>query len=96
MKRTWFLPISGRPPFRNCLLIRKDMGKPVNRLPWRQAALRQEWEETFRRGVMQPGSEFNPAEPGPHDEFISFDDSDEATDRWIQRFLESHGKSTSG
>jgi hypothetical protein len=92
MRRTWFLPSSGEPPFRNCGLITDDMQRLGNRLPWRQSALHREWAETFRRGVMRPGSAYNPAEPGPRDRFIPYDDSPEETDRWVKRFLESNGR----
>lgn len=96
MRRTWYQPDSGRPPFRNCPLIDADRKRPENWLPWRQAALEREWWETFRWGVMSPGSEYHPAEPGPHARFVPWDDSDEATDRWVKRFLESNGKDVSG
>ncbi|HEY1705652.1 MAG TPA: hypothetical protein VGG75_38695 [Trebonia sp.] len=87
MRRTWFRPSSGRAPFRNCQLITEDMERLENKLPWRQSVLHREWEQAFRRGVMQPGSEYNPAEPGPHDRFIPFDDSPEANDRWAGNLI---------
>lgn len=96
MKRTWYQPSSGAPPFRNCGLIDVDRRRPENWLPGRQRQLTDEWWETFRRGVMRPGSTYNPAEPGPHDRFIAWDDSQEATDRWVERFLKSNGKDVGG
>jgi hypothetical protein len=95
MRRTWFLPNSGEPPFRNCELIKDDRRRLLNRLlPWRRATLRQEWYETFSRGVQRPGSKYNPFEPGKHDRFVPYDDSPEAMEAWVQRFLESNGRDT--
>jgi hypothetical protein len=69
-----------------------DRKRLENLTPRRQRELDNEWQETFRRGVMAPDSEYNPATPGEHDRFIPYDDSPEAEDEWVRRFVASRGK----
>jgi len=92
MRRTWFKSIQDGRVFRNCGLIAMDRRRPENWLPRRQSQLSAEWWETFRRGVMEPGSQYNHAEPGPHDRFLPWDDSPEATEAWVARFTASKGR----
>jgi hypothetical protein len=91
--RTWYRCTSGR-VFRNCGLINLDRANPRNRQYLSE--LEAEWRDTFWHGVMKPGSKFNPAEPGPADVFLPYDDSEEATERWAQRFLASGGRDVTG
>jgi hypothetical protein len=81
--------------FRNCPLIKEDRRRYWWNPVWRRD-LQNEWWDTFNRGVMEPRSKFNPAEPGPHDRFIPWDDTPEAGERWVKRFLESGGQDVSG
>jgi hypothetical protein len=65
VKRAWFRDPDGT-FYRNCPLIRHERDRAA--VPWRRAALTDEWWETFRKGVqrkavLDPGDVV--AEPAP-------------------------------
>jgi hypothetical protein len=67
------------------------MHRPANWLPWRRSVLRDELRDVWSKGTLRPENGYH---PGPQDRFYTFDDSPEATDRWVARFIASRGKLT--
>lgn len=79
MYRTWYRRQSDGTFFRNCPLIMAEQERATD--PSASARLRDEWGECLREGVSTAGE----IEPG--DQWIDYDDSPEATARWVRQVL---------
>jgi hypothetical protein len=86
VRRTWYRKRSDGTFFRNLSLIMAERERTIN--PLTTARLTNEWDECWRQGLITATA------VGRHDRWIDYDDSPEATTRWVEQTLAAHSRST--
>jgi hypothetical protein len=88
ISRTWWRQNSDGKFFRNCPAVEMDLARPLNKLPSRCKKLTAEWQHIFRAGITR-------ADAIPKgDRWLPWDDSPEATGRWVKNLLATYGHPT--